>query len=128
MELYKKDCNVLISRVSLFIVFLIGLCSCSEEMKSERIEVDLFAHDINFTKRALFAAQDSLGFTIVEDLKFKDSKRERRNEVHVFIPRNKVESLLDIIKSQSEIESLPIESVNDYRDSVNVILKVRYHK
>lgn len=128
MELYKRVRMVLVYRLSLLGFCLVGLIGCNGGVENGAVSVEMFAHNINFTKRALFAAQDSLGFKIEGDYKFKESKRERRNEVHVFIPSNKVESLFGIIKSQSEIENLPLEGVNNDSDSVKVILKIRYHK
>ena len=128
MELYKKVCGVLVFRICIVCLLLIILEGCSSNSQQNEISIDMFAYDINFTKRALFAAQDSLGFEIKADLKFKESKRERRNEVQVLMPSNKVESLLRILNTQSEIKYLPIDDFEYSEDSIKVNLIIKYHK
>jgi len=97
------------SMVVVLILFL-SLISCET---SNKVEFEFYTSNISICRMNIYNSLDSLQAIVLDDKKFKESKRIRRNEISLQINEKNIDKLVNAIQHECEISCKKILKQSD---------------
>ena len=117
------------SMVVVLILFL-SLISCET---SNKVEFEFYTSNISICRMNIYNSLDSLQAIVLDDKKFKESKRIRRNEISLQINEKNIDKLVNAIQHECEISCKKIlkqsDLSSDFKDkNLELKLLIKYSK
>jgi hypothetical protein len=119
-------------KCSVFSLLIVVFFACSNPDKKHNIQLKYFSKNINQSRLFIYSSMDSLEIFPISDLKFKQSKRERSNEIELKTSNEKAQNIILLIEQDENLEKTEDYTKANFEsydlDSIHLKLILNYHK